>query len=89
MPRGCGGPRRSRPRAERYFALHAKDWDELRSLHIAESEVEAAIARALASGRWAAGRYRHRHRRMLELFAATPKARVGIDRRPKCSASRG
>src|SRR5688572_13311060 len=33
--------------AELYFASHAKDWDELRSLHIAESEVEAAIARAL------------------------------------------
>ncbi|HWH18003.1 MAG TPA: metalloregulator ArsR/SmtB family transcription factor, partial [Allosphingosinicella sp.] len=33
--------------AERYFASHASDWDELRSLHIAESEVEAAIARAL------------------------------------------
>src|SRR5687768_5944283 len=36
--------------AELYFASHAKDWDELRSLHIAESEVEAAIARALALG---------------------------------------
>src|SRR6188474_2439309 len=34
--------------AERYFAAHARDWDEIRSLHIAESEVEAAIARALA-----------------------------------------
>src|SRR3546814_7629051 len=33
--------------AERYFAQHASEWDELRSLHIAESEVEAAIARAL------------------------------------------
>ncbi|HEX8585226.1 MAG TPA: metalloregulator ArsR/SmtB family transcription factor, partial [Allosphingosinicella sp.] len=33
--------------AERWFAAHAKDWDELRSLHIAESQVEAAIARAL------------------------------------------
>src|ERR687893_2383052 len=31
---------------ERYFAAHAGDWDEIRSLHIAESEVEAAIARA-------------------------------------------
>src|SRR5687767_7536619 len=33
--------------AQRYFAAHASEWDELRSLHIAESEVEAAIARAL------------------------------------------
>src|SRR5688572_12359467 len=37
--------------AELYFASHAKDWDELRSLHIAESEVEAAVARALEVGR--------------------------------------
>src|SRR3712207_3876218 len=34
--------------AERYFAQHANHWDEIRSLHIAESEVEAAIGRALA-----------------------------------------
>src|SRR5882672_5220188 len=34
--------------AGRYFAGHAEVWDALRSLHVAESEVEAAIARALA-----------------------------------------
>src|SRR4030095_15695313 len=34
--------------AERYFASHAGDWDALRSLHVAETEVAAAIARALA-----------------------------------------
>lgn len=34
--------------AERYFARHAAQWDELRSLHIGESEVEEAICRALA-----------------------------------------
>src|SRR4051812_13764718 len=33
--------------ATRYFASHASNWDALRSLHVAESEVEAAIARAL------------------------------------------
>src|SRR5688572_3637410 len=33
--------------AERYFAAHAGDWDEIRSLHIAESEVEAACAREI------------------------------------------
>src|ERR687892_653262 len=33
--------------AERYFASHAEEWDALRSLHVAESEVEAAIGRAL------------------------------------------
>src|SRR5437868_12034067 len=34
--------------AELYFAGLAADWDALRSLHVAESEVEAAIGRALA-----------------------------------------
>src|SRR4051812_33817662 len=33
--------------AERYFAAHAEEWDAIRSLHVAESEVEAAILRAL------------------------------------------
>src|SRR6476661_2585209 len=33
--------------AERYFASHAGEWDALRSLHVAETEVEAAIGRAL------------------------------------------
>jgi ubiquinone/menaquinone biosynthesis C-methylase UbiE len=35
--------------AERYFARHAAQWDELRSLHVGESEVEEAICRALAN----------------------------------------
>jgi ArsR family transcriptional regulator len=70
--------------AERYFALRAKDWDELRSLHIAESEVEAAVSRALAErpvGRLVdigtgTGR-------MLQLFAAKAESAVGIDRSPE------
>ena len=41
--------------AERYFASHAEEWDALRSLHVAESEVEAAIARALGRARRSAG----------------------------------
>ena len=70
--------------AERYFALHADHWDELRSLHIAETEVEAAIARALSQrpiGRLVdigtgTGR-------MLELFAAEAKSALGVDRSPE------
>src|SRR3954464_7293990 len=70
--------------AERYFAARAKDWDEIRSLHIAESEVEAAIARALADrpvGKLVdigtgTGR-------MLELFAGTADHAVGVDRSPE------
>jgi ArsR family transcriptional regulator len=70
--------------AERYFALHAAEWDELRSLHVAESQVEAAIARALASGQvrrlvdigTGTGR-------MLELFGPSAESAVGIDRSPE------
>jgi ArsR family transcriptional regulator len=67
--------------ASRYFAAHAEVWDSIRSLHVAESEVEEAIARALA------------HRplgrlvdvgtgtgRMLELFGPQAAQAIGIDR---------
>ena len=38
--------------ATRYFTAHAEIWDSIRSLHVAESEVEQAIgARARAIGR--------------------------------------
>jgi ArsR family transcriptional regulator len=33
--------------ANRYFAGHAEVWDQIRSLHVAESEVESAIDAAL------------------------------------------
>ena len=70
--------------AERYFAGHAADWDALRSLHVAESEVEAAIARALADrpiGRLVdigtgTGR-------MLQLFGPGAQRATGIDRSPE------
>lgn len=35
--------------AEAYFARHAGEWDQLRSLHIADEPVEAALAAALAA----------------------------------------
>ena len=70
--------------AERYFASHAGEWDALRSLHVAESEVEAAIARALAGppvGRLidigtGTGR-------MIELFGPGSEQALGIDRSPE------
>jgi len=70
--------------AERYFAGQAADWDALRSLHVAESEVEAAIGRALAGkpiGRLVdvgtgTGR-------MLELFGPAAEQALGIDRSPE------
>jgi ArsR family transcriptional regulator len=70
--------------AERYFAARAKDWDRIRSLHVAESDVEAAIGRALAErplGRLVdvgtgTGR-------MLELFAGGAEHALGVDRSPE------
>ena len=37
--------------AERYFAENAADWDEIRSLHLEEQEVEAAIVEAAGEAR--------------------------------------
>jgi ubiquinone/menaquinone biosynthesis C-methylase UbiE/DNA-binding transcriptional ArsR family regulator len=70
--------------AERYFAAHAAQWDAIRSLHVAESEVEAAMAEALKEtpvGRLVdvgtgTGR-------MIELFGRAAKSAIGIDRSPE------
>ena len=70
--------------AERYFASHAADWDELRSLHIAETEVEAAIARAL--GDRPVGRLVDIGTgtgRMIELFGRGAGSALGVDRSPE------
>lgn len=36
--------------AQSYFRAHAADWDRIRALHVAESEVEQAMRQALGSG---------------------------------------
>ena len=67
--------------ATRYFSGHAEVWDQIRSLHVAESEVERAIDRALAKrpvGRLVdvgtgTGR-------MIELFGPRAAHAIGIDR---------
>ncbi|WP_300973806.1 metalloregulator ArsR/SmtB family transcription factor [Sphingomonas sp. LHG3406-1] len=67
--------------AARYFAAHAAEWDQIRSLHVAESEVEAAIREALGQGPighlvdigTGTGR-------MIELFGTTATRSIGIDR---------
>ena len=64
-----------------YFTGHAAVWDQIRSLHVAESEVERAIDRALGN--------RHLGRlvdigtgtgRMIELFGPRSTHAIGIDR---------
>jgi ArsR family transcriptional regulator len=70
--------------AERYFASHAGEWDALRSLHVAETEVEAAIRRAL--GETEVGRLVDIGTgtgRMIELFGPAAERATGIDRSPE------
>jgi ArsR family transcriptional regulator len=67
--------------AARYFAAHAEAWDSIRSLHVAESAVEQAIARAMADhplGRLVdigtgTGR-------MIELLGPAASQALGVDR---------
>lgn len=67
--------------AQRYFAVHAEVWDSIRSLHVAESEVERAIEGAL--GKRDLGRLIDIGTgtgRMLELFGPSAAESIGIDR---------
>ena len=67
--------------ANRYFAGHARVWDQIRSLHVAESEVERAIDRSL--GRRPLGRLVDIGTgtgRMIELFGPRAAHAIGIDR---------
>lgn len=70
--------------AERYFDAHAEQWDAIRSLHIAESEVETAMTALLAGeeiGRLidigtGTGR-------MIALFGPDAESALGVDRSPQ------
>ncbi|GAA4767689.1 metalloregulator ArsR/SmtB family transcription factor [Stakelama sediminis] len=70
--------------ATAWFEAHAGEWDAIRSLHIAESEVEAAMAEALGDA--SIGRLLDIGTgtgRMLELFAPRADSAIGIDRSPE------
>lgn len=67
--------------ASRYFAAQAAVWDQIRSLHVAESEVERAIDRTL--GERPLGRLVDIGTgtgRMIELFGPRAQSAIGIDR---------
>ena len=67
--------------AGRYFAAQAEVWDQIRSLHVAESEVERAIDRVL--GKSSLGRLVDIGTgtgRMIELFGPRAVQAIGIDR---------
>lgn len=70
--------------AASYFATHATAWDGIRSLHIAEAEVEAAIVDVL--GDRPIGRLLDIGTgtgRMIELLGTRATASIGIDRSPE------
>ena len=75
--------------AERYFASHAEEWDARRSLHVAETEGEAAIGRALgvqSKDPASLGRLIDIGTgtgRMIELFGPSATQSLGIDRSPE------
>ncbi len=67
--------------ASLYFAAHAEVWDQIRSLHVAESEVERAVDRSL--GQRPLGRLLDVGTgtgRMIELFGPRAAQAIGIDR---------
>jgi len=67
--------------ANRYFAGHAEVWDQIRSLHVAESEVEQAIDDALGSRPLGTlVDVGTRTGRMIELFGPRSIQAIGIDR---------
>lgn len=67
--------------AAAWFEAHAREWDAIRSLHVADTEVEAAMAAVLGDGPIGAlldigtgtGR-------MLELFGEKAQTALGVDR---------
>lgn len=69
--------------AESYFAEHAEEWDAIRSLHVAEAEVEAAMVTLL--GREPIGHLLDIGTgtgRMIELFGAAARQVTALDRSP-------
>ncbi len=67
--------------ASAWFEAHAGEWDAIRSLHVADSEVEAAIADVLGDA--SVGQLVDIGTgtgRMLELFAGHARSALGIDR---------
>ncbi|SEQ41507.1 ArsR family transcriptional regulator [Faunimonas pinastri] len=72
--------RQNQASAERYFEEHAAEWDRIRSLHVPEREVEAAVLATAGDGPFRSmldigtgtGR-------MLELFAGRTERALGVD----------
>jgi len=69
--------------ASRYFADHAPEWDRIRSLHVAEDKVEAAILDVVGAGPFhSALDLGTGTGRMLELIAPLAERAIGVDQSP-------
>lgn len=66
-----------------YFALHAGQWDAIRSLHVAESAVETAMRDLLGRDIGRLVDLGTGTGRMLELFGPSARHATGIDRSPE------
>ena len=69
--------------AERYFAAQAESWDAIRSLHVAESQVEARMTALLGADIGRLVDIGTGTGRMIELFAPRAAHATGIDRSPE------
>ena len=69
--------------AERWFALNAGQWDKIRSLHVPETEVEAAMAEMLADDLGRLLDVGTGTGRILELLGPQAAQAIGIDRSPE------
>jgi ubiquinone/menaquinone biosynthesis C-methylase UbiE len=69
--------------AERYFAQHAESWDAIRSLHVADSAVEAAMRDLIGTHVGRLVDIGTGTGRMIELFGGAASHAIGIDRSPE------
>lgn len=69
--------------ASRYFAQHADHWDAIRSLHVAESAVEARMRVVLGDSIGRLVDIGTGTGRMIELFGSSAAHTIGIDRSPE------
>ncbi len=68
--------------AERWFAQHASEWDKIRSLHVPEADVEAAMADLLGGELGRLVDIGTGTGRILELLGPAANQAIGIDRSP-------
>ncbi len=69
--------------AERWFASHATEWDKIRSLHVPEGEVEAAMAEMLGDELGRLVDIGTGTGRIIELLGPAAAQAIGIDRSPE------